>query len=96
MSAMEWVKDVGGGHTSRALPTLIPWECTSLTPWLFIPPPDWPVARPSLPPGPAASGPRSACSPDSGKSLKPGVSAWLSAWSPSTDMLCAWRLILPI
>lgn len=79
---------LGVGIPPGASPTLIPWECTSPTPWLFILPPDWLAARPSLPPDPAASGPRSARSPDSGKSLKPSVSAWLSAWSPSTELLC--------
>lgn len=52
------------------------------------PSPDWQSARPSLPPDPAASGPRPALFLESGKSLRPGVSAWIAAWSPSTDLLC--------
>lgn len=67
------VKDVGGSDT-RALPTHT-WECTSPTPWLFIPPPTGRLLCSSLPPDPAASGLRSARSPDRKDSQARGVSA---------------------
>lgn len=75
MSAMEWVKDVGGRHTSRGLAhpytlgTPHPLLGSSSSPTGRLPGPHCPQTL--LPP---VSGLRA--SPDSGKTLKPGVSAF--------------------